>query len=319
MAELNPYIRNVTPQDEPEGQLAPYKEPGGHVIELVRKALSAMRPQPPDLGPAWGLSDIKERLTQSEGPLLSPWVAQQMEDQAMSLAGGTQGIVLNKGVPVTKLPENVPYKEVLAKFLDDPNVIVPYIPKSYSEPVVAKSMTQNIAPIAEAMGLSQYGKAKGFRTSLPEGSMLATTVERQKRTMPHEFGHEIQKVWQRDHPVFGDALNKESLDMFADLHPEVRDAYIARWGKWPIYNNTNKFANELTADFVNPESFARRFPDTISKLGQENRGIFTDLPPMSQEYTINHLKEALANRFPVVGAFWDEVPKRIPSNVYDLP
>jgi hypothetical protein len=294
--------RQESPDPEPENQ-------GGHVLSFLWNAISPETKRVFD----------KYMGGQYEGAGYQDVAADFLPENPYAVAQpNALGIVLNAGKQVSKLPENVPYKDILTKFLDDPNVVVPYIPKSHAEPVVAKSATQNVAPVAEAMGWPQYGKSMGFRTSLPEGSMVATTVERQGRTIPHEFGHEIQRAWQRE-PVFGESLSDETLDMFAALHPALRDQYLARWGKWPTYNNASKFANELTADFVDPETFAKRFPDALEKLAQAKQGVFSDLPPISQEYSLGHLKEALANRFPSVGAFWDEVPGRIPKNVYDLP
>lgn len=306
------------PENEPG--LAPVRQEGGHIISAILDNLGlgpwrrgewsgqATGTQSPMYGRKWGEAPIADILGNIDLPAKG----------AMAALPAAAGIVLDAGKQVKSLAKGIPYRDILAKFLDDPNVVVPYLPKSYAEPVVAKSTGKNIAPIAEAMGLPEYGKAKGFRNSLPEGSMLASTIERQERTMPHEFGHEVQRNWSRE-PVFGEALNKETLDLFSDLNPELRDQYFARWGKWPTYNNTSKFANELAADFVNPETFAQRFPDTISALTTKKQGLFVDLPAMNENYGWGHLKEELANRYPTVGAFWDEVPGRIPENVYDLP
>lgn len=305
-------------QNEPG--LAPQKQEGGHVIGFLANQLGlgpwlrgewsgqAEGTQSPMYGRAWGDAPIADILGNIDLPAKG----------AMAALPAAAGIVLDAGKQVRKLADNVPYREILSKFLDDPNVVIPYIPKSYAEPVLAKSATKNIAPIAEAMGWPEYGKAKGFRTSLPEGSMLATTIERQERTIPHEFGHEVQRAWKTE-PVFGESLSNETLDMFAALNPDIRNGYLARWGKWPTYNNAGKFANELTADFVNPETFAQRFPDAISTLANKNQGIFSDLPPINQNYGWSNLKNDLANRHPTVGAFWDEVPGRIHKNAYDLP
>lgn len=226
-----------------------------------------------------------------------------------------------------------PYRSILHKLLGNHDVVIPYIPRSADEALTLKTGAPLINDMLRQIGIKDNSPMLGLFKALGGGSdLIASTLDEQTTTLPHEFSHRLQDLLTgiysagtRPEAQEINALAKygwpirEQFPGWKPLDPEALtggmpgQAYNQQarqlWDRFPLADQMRqqwsygadapRMANEVVAELANPKALATRF--------------------YRPTWSAEALKADASYDYPALKRFWEYLPETIPEKAYDVP